>query len=44
MKYRILLFAPTFDKAKAFVTEYLAQGYDMELVSLKLTKLTDVIK
>lgn len=43
MKYRILLFAETFDKAKAFITEYLQQGYDMELVSLKLTKIIDVM-
>lgn len=43
-KYRMLLFAPSFDSAKAFITEYMKQGYnDMKLVSLKLTKYIDVL-
>lgn len=45
IKYKTILFAETFDSAKAFVTEYMRQGYDdMSLVSLKLTKFNEVIK
>lgn len=45
IKYKTILFAQTFDSAKAFVTEYMRQGYDdMSLVSLKLTKFNEVIK
>lgn len=45
IKYKTILFAQTFDSAKAFVTEYMRQGYDdMSLVSLKLTKFNNVIK
>lgn len=43
IRYRIVLFAKTFDDAKSFVTEFLKQGFDMALVSLKLTKFTDVL-
>lgn len=43
-KYRLLLFATTFDKAKTFITEYIKQGYDdMELMSLKETNILDVV-
>jgi len=43
-KYRILLFATTFDKAKTFIAEYIKQGYDdMELMSLKETNILDVV-
>lgn len=45
IKYKTILFAETFDSAKAFVTEYMRQGYDdMSLVSLKLTKFSEVVK
>lgn len=45
IKYKTILFAQTFDAAKAFVTEYMRQGYDdMSLVSLKLTKFNEIIK
>lgn len=45
IKYKTILFAQTFDSAKAFVTEYMRQGYDdMSLVSLKLTKFNEIIK
>lgn len=45
IKYKTILFAQTFDAAKAFVTEYMRQGYDdMSLVSLKLTKFNEVVK
>lgn len=42
-KYKILLFAKTFDGAKAFISEYAKQGYDLSLVSLKLTKFVGVL-
>lgn len=44
LRYKIVVFAPTFDSAKAFLADYLKQGYSMELVSLKLTKFKDLIK
>lgn len=44
IKYKVFLFAKTFDAAKEFIAEYSKQGYDMCLVSLKLTKFVDVIK
>ena len=43
IKYKTILFAQSFDSAKAFISEYMRQGYDMSLVSLKLTKFTTVI-
>lgn len=43
IKYKILFFSKTFDTAKAFITEYIKQGYGMTLVSLKLTKIIDVL-
>lgn len=42
MKYKILFFSETFDTAKSFIAEYSKQGYDMTLVSLKLTNFNDV--
>lgn len=44
IKYKTILFAETFDSAKAFISEYMRQGYDdMSLVSLKLTKFINVL-
>lgn len=43
IKYVIALFAKTFDGAKAFISEYLKQGYSMQLKSLKETKFIEVI-
>lgn len=43
MKYKILFYAKTFDAAKAFMAEYLTQGYNMELIGLKLSKFSDVL-
>lgn len=43
IKYKTILFTQSFDSAKAFISEYMRQGYDMSLVSLKLTKFTTVI-
>ena len=42
MKYKILFFSKTFDTAKSFIGEYIKQGYNMILVSLKLTNFCDV--
>lgn len=44
IKYKTVLFATTFDKAKAFVSEYIKMGYNLELISLKLTSFNDVLK
>lgn len=43
IKYIVALFAKDFDNAKAFISEYLKQGYGMQLKSLKETKFIDVI-
>ena len=43
IKYKILFYSKSFDSAKAFISEYSQQGYDMSLVSLKLTAFKDVI-
>ena len=44
IKYKVVFFSETFDKAKAFVCEYQRQGYDLDLVGLKLTKFEEVLK
>ncbi|MBQ3989792.1 MAG: DUF4494 family protein [Bacteroidales bacterium] len=43
IKYRVLFFSTTYESANAFITDYAKQGYDMQLVSLKLTKFAEVI-
>ena len=43
IKYKILLFSKTFDTAKAFMAEFLEQGYNMSLVGLKKTNFLDVL-
>lgn len=43
IRYKILFYSKSFDSAKAFISEYSQQGYDMSLVSLKLTKFIDVL-
>ena len=43
LKYKILFFSKTYESANTFITEYAKQGYQMSLVSLKLTKFIDVI-
>jgi len=42
MKYSMLLFARNFDDAKKFISEYLRQGYNLELVGLKESRIVDV--
>lgn len=44
IKYKILFYSHTFDTAKAFICQYARQGYNLELVSLKLTRFIDVIE
>ena len=41
--YKIYFFAETFDKAHAFIRNYIAQGYQMQLVGLKRSKIQGVI-
>lgn len=43
IKYKVLLFAKTFDEAKAIMSEYIKQGYSMEIVGIKKTKFEDVL-
>lgn len=43
IKYKILFFAKNFDEAKAFISEYIMQGYNMLLVCLKETKFIDIL-
>ena len=42
IKYKIAFFAKDIDKAMSFITQYIKQGYDMLLVTLKETKFIDV--
>ena len=44
MKYKVLVFAKTFDSAKAIMSDYMKQGFDMSLISLKLSKFNDIIQ
>lgn len=41
--YKMAFFAKNFDSAMAYITEYIKQGYNLELVSLKKSKIADVI-
>lgn len=43
IKYKVLFYSKTYESANLFITEYAKQGYDLSLVSLKLTKFVDVI-
>ena len=43
IKYKVMFYSETYEKANAFITEYAKQGYDLSLVSLKLTKFIDVL-
>lgn len=43
LRYDILLFALNIEKAHAFVSAYLSQGYNMVLKSLKETKYVDTL-
>lgn len=43
LKYKIVFYSKTYETANAFITEYARQGYNMSLISLKLTNFSDVI-
>ena len=43
IKNKVLFFATTYDKANAFITQYVKQGYNMEIVSTKKTHFIDVL-
>ena len=43
IKYKVLFFAEDIARAMSFINEYITQGYDMTLVSLKETKFKDVL-
>ena len=43
IKYKILFFSLNIDSAMSYVNNYIEQGYDMTLVSLKKTKFIDVL-
>lgn len=43
INYHILLCAKTFDNAKDLVSQYLKQGYDLTLVTLKETSFVDIL-
>lgn len=41
--YKVAFFAKTFDSAMAYITEYMKQGYNLELITLKKTKYNEVL-
>lgn len=43
MKYNIILYANSIEKAYSFTKEYISQRYEMEMIGLKKTKFIDVI-
>lgn len=43
LKYKIAFFSKTYESANVFISEYVKQGYQMVLISLKLTHFEDVI-
>lgn len=44
IKYKVFLCAKTFDEAKARLCEYIKQGYDMDIVNIKLTNYEDILR
>lgn len=43
IKYKVLFYSTTYEKATAFISAYAKQGYDMEIVSTKKTRFIDVL-
>lgn len=43
IKYKIVFFSSEFDNALYFITEFLKQGFDMSLISLKQSNFVDVL-
>jgi len=44
IKYKIAFFSETYESANDFIIEYSKQGYQMSLVSMKLSNFNDVIQ
>ena len=44
MKYKVILFAKTFDHAKSIMEGYIKQGFNMNLVGVKLTGFLNLLK
>lgn len=44
IKYKVAFFSDTYDNANAFIIEYAKQGYQMSLISLKLSNFDDIIQ
>lgn len=42
-KYKMVFFAPSIESAYSFIREYVKQGYDMKVVSLKESNFIDVL-
>ena len=42
-KYKIAFYSKTFDSAKAYITEYTKQGYNLGIVSLKCTNFVEIL-
>lgn len=42
--YRILFFSKSYESANAYITEYVKQGYNLEIIKLRKTKFVDVIE
>lgn len=43
IKYKVAFFSDTYDNANAFIIEYAKQGYQMSLISLKLSNFNDIL-
>lgn len=43
IKYKILLYAKSFDSAMKVMDQFLAQGYSMTLVTIKRTNIVDIL-
>lgn len=43
IKYKIVFFSSEFDNALCFITEFLKQGFDMSLISLKQSNFIDIL-
>lgn len=43
IKYKILFFSLNIDTAMSYINQYIKQGYDLTLISLKKTKFIDVL-
>jgi hypothetical protein len=44
LRYKIAFFSETYESANEFIIEYSKQGYQMSLVSLKLSNFNDILQ